>query len=271
MDRRHFMAWSSMAALLGTSEAQAATSASLFIKVAAELGVEPNADRDQSHAMQRLVDELAASGLPIVLPAGRYRFGGVKLSSQSSLFGVPGLSIMLAPPTQPAFECIGKEDVGLRGMVFVGTALIATDCRNVTVSDCRILSSDGDGFRCTGTGLYLANNRISACARSAISVEGDGMVTGNTISGAGQFGLRLGGPRRLGTMTVINNRIAGPAVGIGVSNAEDGYALISMNMITGAKNGGIRALNGEEIVGKDLTKGGSEAFRNLAIAANVSV
>jgi len=30
-------------------------------------------------------------------------------------------------------------------------------------------------------------------------------------------------------------------------------------------------LRGDELVGKDLTKGGSEAFRNLAIAANVSI
>ena len=72
-------------------------------------------------------------------------------------------------------------------------------------------------------------------------------------------------------MSVINNYIDGPEVGIGVSSSDVGYAFIAMNMITGAKNGGIRALSGNELIGKDLTRGGSEAFRALGIAANVSL
>jgi hypothetical protein len=91
------------------------------------------------------------------------------------------------------------------------------------------------------------------------------------IAGQGQFGLRLGTDGRLGTLTVVNNRIEGTSVGIGVSSSDKGYAFIAMNMIAGAKEGGIRAVNGEKLTGSDLTRGGSEAFRNLAIAANVSI
>ncbi len=129
----------------------------------------------------------------------------------------------------------------------------------------------GDGIVCAGTGLFIAGNRAASCAKAAIWVEGDGMVTNNLVSGPGQFGLRLGGPARLGTLTVMNNRIEGTAIGIGVSNADKAMRSIAMNMIVGAKNGGIRALNGDELIGKDLTHGGSEAFRNLGIAANVSL
>ena len=56
-----------------------------------------------------------------------------------------------------------------------------------------------------------------------------------------------------------------------MSSVDAGYAFIAMNMITGAKNGGIRALSGDQLIGKDLTRGGSEAFRALGIAANVSL
>ncbi len=149
--------------------------------------------------------------------------------------------------------------------------MAAAQCKNVTIMDCQILSSDGEGFFVSGSRFFISNNRASGCAASAIRAEGDGMVTNNFIGGAGQFGLRIGGAKKLGNVTVVNNMIDGATVGIGVSSANDGYALITMNMIVGAKNGGVRALDGDAIIGKDLTKGGSEAFRNLAIVANVSI
>ncbi len=195
----------------------------------------------------------------------------LQLPSRAAIFGAPGLTVLAAPERSPVFECLSKQDVSLRGVAFIGAGLVARECRNLTVADCQVLSSGGDGLVCSGTGLLVTGNRASACAKSAIWVEGDGMVTGNLIGGPGQFGLRLGGALRLGTMTVINNLIAGTEAGIGVTSSDAGYALIAMNMITGAKNGGIRALDGDAIIGKDLTRGGSEAFRALAIAANVSI
>jgi hypothetical protein len=246
--------------------AQAASGRSI-----ADFGVEPNAERDQSAAMQRAVDALTAEGLPVVIPAGKYRAAKMQLPSKASVLGTPGLTLIAAPDGAAAFECRNASDIGLRGVSFVGTGLVAKECHNLTIADCRVISSGGDGLVCSGSGLLVTGNRTSDCARAAIWVEGDAMVTANLIGGGGQFGLRLGSAWRLGTMTVINNRIDGPEVGIAASASDVGYALIAMNMIAGAKNGGIRALNGEELIGKDLTRGGSEAFRNLAIAANVSL
>jgi hypothetical protein len=260
------------AALIGVAPAEAAPlQLAAYGRSVADWGIEPNAERDQSAAMQKAIDELASAGQPIVIPAGRYRLARLRLPSKAAVFGVPGLTVLVAPSGLPVFECVQGQNVSLRGVTFAGTALIARECQTLTICDCHVLSSDGDGFFCGGLGLFVANNRVSSCAKSGIWIEGDGMVTNNLVAGKGQFGLRLGGPRKLGTMTVINNMIGGTTVGIGVSNAEEGYAFIAMNMIAGAKNGGIRALNGDELTGKDLTRGGSEAFRNLVIAANVSV
>ena len=271
MDRRHFMGLGGMAAALFGAGAAEAAPATATGKTLAEFGITPDARLDQSAAMQKAIDELAASGQPIIIPAGCYRAAKLQLSSKAVVCGIPGLSVLTAPQGSPVFESLNTGDVSLRGVTFSGTALIARECRNLTISDCQILSSGGDGIVCTGTGLFVTGNRAAACARAAIWAEGDGMVTNNLVNGPGQFGLRLGGLARLGTLTVINNRIDGAAVGIGISNSGNGYALISMNLIAGASKGGIRALIGDELTGNDLTQGGSEAFRNLAIAVNVSV
>jgi polygalacturonase len=273
MDRRHFMGLSGVAAaLLDTSRAEAAPA---FLsgagRTAADFGVMPEVSADQSPALQKAIDELTASGQPVAIPAGRYRASRLQLPSKAVLLGVPGLTILNASQNVPVFESLNAQDVSLRGLVFSGIGLFARNCINLTVSDCQVLSSAAHGLICSGTGLFIAANRAAACAGSAIWVEGDGMVTNNMIAGPGQFGVRLGTDGRLGTLTVMNNRIEGTAVGIGVSNSDKGYAFIAMNMIAGAKEGGIRALNGEKLTGNDLTRGGSEAFRNLVIAANVSI
>ena len=221
--------------------------------------------------MQHAIDELASAGQPVFIPAGAYRVARLQLPSKCAVLGAAGLSVLTGFRGAPVFEFQNAVDVSIRSLSFAGTAVAARECRNLTVADCRVLSSGGDGVVCSGTGLFVSGNRADACAGAGLWVEGDGMVTNNMIGGAGRFGIRLGGAWRLGTVTVINNRIEGTEVGIGVSSSEVGYAFIAMNMISGAKLGGISALSGNDLIGKDLTRGGSEAFRNLAIAANVSV
>jgi hypothetical protein len=273
MDRRHFIGLSGIAAaLLDTPRAEAAPALlGGSGRTMADFGVVPDIPADQSPAMQKAIDELTAAGQPAVIPAGRYRAARLQLPSRAVLLGVPGLTILNASQGVPVFESLNAQDVSLRGLAFSGIGLLARNCTNLTVSDCQVLSSGAHGLVCSGTGLFIAANRAAACAGSAIWVEGDGMIANNMIAGQGQFGLRLGTDSRLGNLTVMSNRIDGTAVGIGVSSSDKGYAFIAMNMIAGAKDGGIRALSGEKLTGNDLTRGGSEAFRNLAIAANVSI
>lgn len=271
MDRRHLLGLGGMAALAGASAAEAAVpAAALSNRTVLDFGVAADSSQDQSGAMQKAIDELASSRQPIVIPAGNYRAQKLVLPSNATVLGVPGLSVLTALGKAPIFESAG-QDVSLRGVTFAGFGLLAHECRNLSICDCQVLSSPGDGMVCTGNGLFIAGNRAASCAKAGISVIGDGMVTNNLVSGPGQFGLRLGGAARLGLLTVMNNRIDGNTIGIGVSNSDVGYAFIAMNMITGAKNGGIRALMGDELIGKDLTHGGSEAFRNISIAANASL
>jgi len=237
----------------------------------ADWGVVPNSGRDQSRQIQQAILELSAAGQSVIIPAGRYVCAVLTLPSNTAILGIPGLTILSTSGGAAILHFQNVENIQLRGLSFSGAGVSGRDCRNLSICDCQVLSSTGDGFVCSGSGLIIAGNRAAACSQAAIWVEGDGMATSNLISGPGRFGLRIGGANRLGKLSVVNNVISGTQTGIAVSNSDAGYALIAMNMITGAAQGGIRALNGDELTGKDLTKGGSEAFRNLAIAANVSV
>ena len=49
-----------------------------------------------------------------------------------------------------------------------------------------------------------------------------------------------------------------------------GTALIANNMISGSKDGAIRAMDGPTPIGPDLAKASTSAYRNLAVHGNVS-
>ena len=103
-----------------------------------------------------------------------------------------------------------------------------------------------------------------------IAVEADSVVSGNVVEGAPAFGILIGWGSYLRDISVTDNLIRDSHIGIGVSSAGGGTALITDNMITGAKDGAIRAMDGAKPVGPDLAQASAEAYRNLAIYANVA-
>jgi len=70
---------------------------------------------------------------------------------------------------------------------------------------------------------------------------------------------------------VTANLIRDAHIGIGVSiDSLAGTALITDNLITGAKDGAIRAMNGPTPTGPDLASPGAEVYRNLIVSSNVA-
>ncbi|MEG6510131.1 TIGR03808 family TAT-translocated repetitive protein [Methyloligella sp. 2.7D] len=105
-----------------------------------------------------------------------------------------------------------------------------------------------------------------------IAVEADCAVTGNVVEKVAGFGISIGWYKYLRDITATGNLVRDSHIGIAVSvDGEAGYALITDNMISGAKNGAIRAMNGPKPIGPDLASSGAEAFRNLAIYSNVGI
>ena len=72
-------------------------------------------------------------------------------------------------------------------------------------------------------------------------------------------------------MSVTDNLIRNAHIGIGVSiDPSAGMALIANNMISGPKDGAIRAMDGPTPIGPDLAKESASAYRNLAVHGNVA-
>jgi len=95
LDRRRLFT-----ALAGAATAGAATPALALARgVAARpvtdattLGLRPNAPDDQSKALQRAIDQAAASGTVLHLPAGFYRAGALNLPAHAAVAGVAGMT-----------------------------------------------------------------------------------------------------------------------------------------------------------------------------------
>ena len=105
-----------------------------------------------------------------------------------------------------------------------------------------------------------------------ISAEADTAITGNVIENAKRIGIVLGWGKYLRDATAANNVIRNAPIGIGLaSDFEASYVLVSNNFISGARDGGIRAMNHDKPLGRDLTKYSAESFRHFAIVGNVSV
>jgi uncharacterized secreted repeat protein (TIGR03808 family) len=104
-----------------------------------------------------------------------------------------------------------------------------------------------------------------------IAVEADSVVSGNVIEGSPAYGILIGWGRYLRDVSVTDNLIRNAHIGIGVStDPSAGTALITNNLITGAKDGAIRAMSGPAAIGPDLAQTSAEAYRNLAVYANLA-
>lgn len=123
------------------------------------------------------------------------------------------------------------------------------------------------------TGNLLRNmKKRKGEAAIGLAVEADSSVTANTIENVEGLGISLGFGKYLREVIATSNLIRGAEIGIGVSTHNDaGIAMITNNMISGAKNGGIRAMDETKPLGPDLARNSAEAFRNLLVFGNASL
>lgn len=102
-----------------------------------------------------------------------------------------------------------------------------------------------------------------------IGVEADTVVSGNTIEAAPTCGIKIGFGAYLRDVTATNNLIRNARVGILVTgSAAAGPCHIAGNLISGAREGAIRAHDHDRIGGPDLANGGPLPGK-LSIIGNV--
>jgi hypothetical protein len=287
-----------------------------------EFGVEPNAEKDQTAALQKALDELTHSGHPVLLPAGVYMTGPLTLRKTCTIIGVPSHTILRATSPGPLLSGAGFGAFHLSGLAFEGpgtkarflllsvtdasvnieycrfigtaapaiklencsgrvtaveitgaaTGIHATGAAGLAIAGCRITSCHGMGMSVSGKdgelhGFTLTQNHLGSCV-IGISAEGAGVVLGNVVAGSARYGLQLGAAKGSGHILAQSNLIRDCRIGIAVSSSGDDI-MASLNMITGAKDGAIRAFDGDKLVGPDLARQSAEAYLNLMVAGNV--
>lgn len=323
IDRRSFLYAGGLTAASATPFAAASAHAQAIQngRSVTEFGVEPNAQKDQTAALQKALDELTRSGHPVFLPGGVYMTGPLNLPKTCTIIGVPGQTILSAtsqalltgvgpgafhlsgltfegPGTKAKFHSLSLTDasVNLEHCRFAGTAapairlencrgriaaieitdaatgIHATQAAGLAITGCRITASGGMGVLISGNsgdlqGFIVAQNHLGRCS-TGISAEGAGVVSGNVVAGSARYGLQLGGAKGSGQILAQSNLIRDCRIGIAVSSSGDDI-MASLNMITGAKDGAIRAFDGDKLVGPDLARQSAEAYLNLMVAGNV--
>jgi uncharacterized secreted repeat protein (TIGR03808 family) len=104
-----------------------------------------------------------------------------------------------------------------------------------------------------------------------IAVEADTVVTGNVVENAPTAGISIGWGRYMREVVVTSNVVRCARVGIQITrDPAAGAALVANNMISGAREGAIRAMELGELVGPDLAKAGTSSAR-ITIAGNATV
>lgn len=105
-----------------------------------------------------------------------------------------------------------------------------------------------------------------------ISVEADATVTGNTIENAPNAGIVIGWGHHMRDVIATGNLIRNARVGIAVSSdAAAGACLITANMISGAREGAIRAMDVGRLHGPDLAREAVATSGRVIVENNMAV
>jgi len=184
---------------------------------ARDLAGRANSGRDQTDALQAVIDSAAQAGRPLQLDPGTYTCRSLQLRPGSHLLGTPGKTVIEQAGNAPALSGAGADGIRLEGLIIEGTTSVGRtpqialqQCRDLTISSLQVRGGKSHGIKldaCSGrvtdcdlrdigeaaifaidsTGLLIAHNNIAGCGDNGIlvwrSVAGeDGtIVTANRI------------------------------------------------------------------------------------------
>ena len=148
-------------------------------------GLEPNATRDQSRALQAAIDQTSARGAVLQLAPGHYLVGDIVLRAKTRIAGVPGGTVLRYNGLGTFFTASSATLVQLTGLVFDGqsrqlnpgrsTGLLALDAvTDLVVDDCIIKGSSANGIVLKRSAGRVMRTRVShATAAGLFSLDAD--------------------------------------------------------------------------------------------------
>jgi uncharacterized secreted repeat protein (TIGR03808 family) len=298
-ERRKLIEWSGAASALGSfvHPAAAAAPVSSFGLDATQMGVRAGNPADQTANLQRAIDRAAQARVPLALPPGVYRVGGLRLPSGAQLIGVRGATrlVFAGGPSLLAAEraeTVSVIDLTLDGLLRPlppNQGLVHFEhASGVRIADCVILASGRHGIRFAAVAGEVSGSTIRDAADVALmSSDARGLtIAGNTVANSGNNGIviirSVAGPD--GTM-VLDNRIENTRNHDGGSgqfgNAVNAYragdVIVRGNLIRRSAFSGVRgnSASGIHIVGNTVHDCGEVAlysefgFEGAIVANNV--
>jgi uncharacterized secreted repeat protein (TIGR03808 family) len=196
IDRRHLLVGS-------------LTSATVFVAPlsaygldAAQFGVRPGPTIDQSRALQRAIDQAAATRAPLVLAPGTYRAGDLRLTAGTQILGVRGATRITWSGGSSLFTADSADNITLTGLALdgggqplqQGRGLVHfTSSKAVRIADCSIERVGGNAIvleRCNG---QVSGNVIDGTADNALYCNDSTslVIASNTIRNSGNGGIRV--------------------------------------------------------------------------------
>jgi len=141
--------------------------------------------RDQSRALQRLIDDSAARGRPVLLPPGRVIAGNLRIPSGLQLVGMPGKSVLEWSGRGEFITIFNAHDVRISGITLDGRhgpmrganaepypgLVRAVGAQRLRIEQCRITNSAANGItleKCSGA---LTGNRIDNVIKAGIFAQ----------------------------------------------------------------------------------------------------
>lgn len=167
---------------------------------ATAFGVEPGNGGDQTRALQMAVDAAATQGQPLYLAGGTYLVANVTISRPVTILSTARATLQLG--TGEAIFTLGDcQDVVLEGLILDGrgrsdpaTSLLSiTNAQRITLRDCRLVRSGGNGITAHGMQGTIENCQLADIADTAIfSTDSNGLdIVSNTIARCGNGGVRV--------------------------------------------------------------------------------
>lgn len=303
IDRRSILTGSAGLAAAGATAVVPANGTAIAAHPASQtdlrqFGVEPDAPRDQSAALQRTIDEAVRTSGQLFLPAGTYVAAGLEINGPLSLAGVPGRTRIIAPAGKSLLFVSDASDTCLTGLVLdgagqapqgIGDALITVhNCPGFTMENCQIVNSAGNGLAINGCTGHLRHNTISGIRGAAIhAVDNQGLrISANHIHDCRDNGILVWqSTQRHDASVVTGNQIerigaqsgGSGQYGNGINVFRAGGVIVSANTITDCAYSAVRNNAGAnvQIVNNNCARLGEVAlfaefaFNGAVISGNI--
>src|SRR6202451_3624288 len=197
--RRLFAALAGAATAAATTPALARDVATRSTIDATTLGLRPNAPDDQSKALQRAIDQAAAAGTVLHLPAGFYRAGALNLPNHAAIAGVAGMTPIVMAGGPSMLSATGSDNIALSGLILDGASIPLPERRGLVhltqggalrIADCEIVGAGRNGIALEAMDGEVTGTAISAADNAIFSIDARGLrIAGNTVRSAGNGGI----------------------------------------------------------------------------------